>query len=252
MVFPRVEALDTRRAWLAELTVCAAAGVVLGVIGPFGSFFNDGVIVRIVYWTTVLVISGLILGLALRWTWPRARRAGLSIWIWAPVLVLVVSLAPALVSRILAVALWPGIRNSVGLVEWYGQAVVISLIYVTLYLVARRSAASLQGSTPTVSAAPLPRRLDRSLVCLQMEDHYVRVHTDTGSELLLMSLAQTIAALDAVEGLQTHRSWWVARSAVIGLVEDGRNLRLTLSNGLEAPVSRARVAKLRAAGWLRD
>jgi DNA-binding LytR/AlgR family response regulator len=33
-------------------------------------------------------------------------------------------------------------------------------------------------------------------------------------------------------------------------VTSGRNLILRLSNGLEVPVSRASVAKLRAAGWL--
>ena len=36
----------------------------------------------------------------------------------------------------------------------------------------------------------------------------------------------------------------------VGVVEDGRNLRLALTGGLTAPVSRARVANLRAAGWL--
>ncbi|WP_312205390.1 LytTR family DNA-binding domain-containing protein [Brevundimonas sp.] len=75
------------------------------------------------------------------------------------------------------------------------------------------------------------RCLDRSLVCLQMEDHYVRVHTDVGSELVLMPFFQAIAGLNGLEGLQTHRSWWVARAAVTGIVEDGRKLRLTLSNG---------------------
>lgn len=35
----------------------------------------------------------------------------------------------------------------------------------------------------------------------------VRVHTDMGSELTLMSLSQAIAGLNGLEGLQTHRSW---------------------------------------------
>lgn len=83
-----------------------------------------------------------------------------------------------------------------------------------------------------------------------MEDHYVRVHTAMGSELVLMPLTQAIGYLDGVEGLQVHRSWWVAKAAVTGVVEDGRNLRLTLTGGLSAPVSRARISRLRAAGWI--
>jgi hypothetical protein len=233
-----------------ELAACAAAGVVLGVVGPFGSFFNDGVAIRIAYWTAVLVISGVVFGLALRWTLPRAGRMRLPVWAWLPLFVPVVSIVPAVVSRVIAVGLWPGIRHAVGLVEWYGQAVVIGLIYAGLYVVIRARVEPGTRAGQAATARPLPRRLDRSVICLEMEDHYVRVHTDAGSELVLMSLSQAIAGLEDIEGLQTHRSWWVAKAAVTGLVEDGRNLRLTLRNGLEAPISRARVAELRAAGWL--
>jgi DNA-binding LytR/AlgR family response regulator len=53
-------------------------------------------------------------------------------------------------------------------------------------------------------------------------------------------------------GLKVHRSWWVARGAVASVVQDGRDLRLRLSNGLEAPVARTNVAAVRAAGLLDD
>ena len=109
-----------------------------------------------------------------------------------------------------------------------------------------------QGQSPA-SADPrerLPPQLGRAVLCLQMEDHYVRVHTTQGSALVLMSLSQAIDGLKDLEGMQTHRSWWVARSAITGVVEDGRNLRLSLKGGLEAPVSRARVGRLREEGWL--
>lgn len=244
------EALNTPRIWLVDLAVCATAGVILGIVGPFGSFFNDGLVVRVAYWTSVLLMSGIVFGLAVRWTWPRAKRLGLSVWVWGPVFVLIVSLAPALLSRVIAIALWPGIRYAVGPVEWYGQATLIGLIYVGLYVLLRSRATSRSNGGGAIAVHQLPRRLSQSLVCLQMEDHYVRVHTETGSELVLTPLSKAIAGLEGIEGLQTHRSWWVAKAAVTGLVEDGRKLRLTLPNGLEAPISRARVAELRAAGWL--
>lgn len=248
MSAPPPDTLNTPRIWLTDLAACASAGVVLGVVGPFGSFFNDDVVVRIAYWAVVLLISGAFMGAALRWVWPRAGRAGLPTWVWVPVFVLVVSLAPALFSRVLAVTLWPGIRHAVGLLEWYGQAALVCAIYVGLYMLARG-----KRGKPVREAAPVfpaRRRLDPTVLCLQMEDHYVRIHTAAGSELVLMSLSQAVAGLKDVEGLQTHRSWWVAKAAVTGVVEDGRRLRLRLTNGLEAPISRARVAKLRAAGWL--
>ncbi|MGO4410050.1 MULTISPECIES: LytTR family DNA-binding domain-containing protein [unclassified Brevundimonas] len=64
------------------------------------------------------------------------------------------------------------------------------------------------------------------------------------------ALSQAITGLKDVEGAQTHRSWWVARASLAGVVEDGRKLRLRLTDGLEAPVSRARVGVLREEGWL--
>jgi DNA-binding LytR/AlgR family response regulator len=89
-----------------------------------------------------------------------------------------------------------------------------------------------------------------TVLCLQMEDHYVRVHTSTSSRLVLMTLSQAMAIVEKADGLQVHRSWWIARKAVVRTVAHGRNLRLELVNGAMAPVSRSAVAAVRAAGWI--
>ena len=128
----------------------------------------------------------------------------------------------------------------------------------------RKAVAVADAPLPTLSAsqvetppAPEARFLDRlpahlgsDLLALEMEDHYVRVHTALGSELILLRMRDAVAELGAIEGAQVHRSWWVARDAVEDVKRDGRNLRLVLTGGLEAPVSRARIAELKGAGWL--
>ena len=164
----------------------------------------------------------------------------------------VLAIPAALVGRLLAQAVWPGVGR-IGAVEWYGQFLAISAL--ANGLIFWRVLAGQPEAPAPDSADPrdrLPPALGREVLCLRMEDHYVRVHTPRGSALVLMSLGQAIAGITDVEGLQTHRSWWVARRAVEGLVEDGRNLRLRLSGGLEAPISRARIGELRAQGWLPD
>lgn len=98
----------------------------------------------------------------------------------------------------------------------------------------------------------LPPSLGRDLLCLENEDHYVRAHTSCGSTLILMRLADAVAELDGVDGLRIHRSWWVARGAVNGIVRRERSIGLCLSNGIEAPVARTMVPVLRQAGWLVD
>jgi DNA-binding LytR/AlgR family response regulator len=96
----------------------------------------------------------------------------------------------------------------------------------------------------------LPPRLRRArLLALESEDHYLRVRTEAGDALILMRLRDAIAAVEALDGARTHRSWWVARDAVVDARKgDGRGT-LVLADGTEAPVSRTYYPALREAGW---
>lgn len=96
----------------------------------------------------------------------------------------------------------------------------------------------------------LPHRLRGGAIhAVQAEDHYLRIHTDRGSDLILMRLSDALGELAGLEGAQTHRSWWVARDAVEGVRRGDGRARLTLKGGVEAPVSRRYARALRAAGW---
>lgn len=225
-------------------------GVILGLIGPFGSYLNDGVLVRIAYWTANLWAGWLLFGIALTGLMHLAERRRWPLWLWLPAATAVLAIPPTVTSRLLAVRLWP-VTQQVGWPEWYGQCLVISALAAAISLWASsRIKRRVDTAEATDPRDRLPPTLGREVLCLQMEDHYVRVHTARGSTLVLMSMAQAISGLKDVEGLQTHRSWWVARHAVEGVIEDGRNLRLRLVGGQEAPVSRSRVGTLREAGWL--
>ncbi|QYF86996.1 LytTR family DNA-binding domain-containing protein [Brevundimonas sp. PAMC22021] len=244
------------RQWAIELAACLATGALLGAIGPFGSFLNDVLIIRVAYWVIVFLSCGLAVGLTIRIVTPRARKAGVPIWAWAPAVVLAIALPLAAFTRLVAVAFWAGIGDRVSVADWYGQTLLMCLVYLTLHAVVARSTERPEprldksGSGDPRILRHLPLRLGSDLLCLSMEDHYVRLHTGGGSVLVLMSLSQALAELGDIDGLQVHRSWWVARDAVTGVIKDGRNLRLRLRGGLEAPVSRASVARLRQAGWI--
>ena len=243
---------NTARAWAIELALCAAVGAVLGVIGPFGTFFNDSLAVLVAYWSGLSLISGVFVGVGVRLVWPRAQRRGMPVWAWLPVVAALVTVVPSVLSRIVATALWSRVPENVGWPEWYGQGLLIEAIYISLYVLAysRIGAARMADPGDPRILERLPPRLGRDLLCLQMEDHYVRLHTPEGSVLVLTSLGRALEEIGDIEGMQVHRSWWVARRAVQGVVHDGRKLRLRLTGGLEAPVARSQVARLRAAGWL--
>ncbi len=234
---------------LAALT---ALGVILGAIGPFGSYLSAPFLTRTAYWVVCIWGCGPAFGLSVpilkRWA---ANRA-VPIWLWTPPAIAILNLFPALLSHSLALRLWPEI-GQISLLEWYGQCLVISFLSTVAMLWVTRSPKAGPTTPDPASTDPrdrIPTRLGRMVLCLKMEDHYVRVHTPKGSALVLMTLSQAIAGLNDVEGVQTHRSWWVARASITDVIEDGRKLRLRLANGLEAPISRARVGTLRQDGWL--
>jgi hypothetical protein len=170
----------------------------------------------------------------------------------AAVAALLGAAAQAAIVAQVAVALWPHLKSFTPFI-WYIQCLAISIPLVTAYLLLRPrllgpvDALPVQaGSEPPETAAGIAAG---PVLCLRMEDHYVRVHTLNGSRLVAGPFERVIAGMTQ-EGMRVHRSWWVARSAVTGVVADGRNLRLILRGDLHAPVSRASVAKLREAGWL--
>lgn len=110
---------------------------------------------------------------------------------------------------------------------------------------------------PPVSSPPTAKFVERlppklrgaALYAVESQDHYLRLHTSRGCDLILMRLSDALTELEGIEGAQVHRSWWVAREAVVGAQRaDGRAV-LTLPSGEAAPVSRTFVKALREAGW---
>jgi hypothetical protein len=258
----------TPREWAIDLAIMTATGVFLGVIGPFGSFDNPDVAARIAYWVANVWIGFIALSTVVRLSAAGAMRFDLPVWFVIAVAVAVGALPLAFALRYFSAWVWPPNHGHMTpLFTQYVQVLALSepLSFTYYFLMDRgwRGAAKrVWTAAPGPAPAPrpaaggggfldrLPPRLGRDLLCLQMEDHYVRAHTARGSDLILTPLKDAIAELGATEGLQVHRSWWVARAAVAEPVTSGRNLSLRLSNGLDVPVSRASVAKLRAAGWL--
>ena len=243
------------RDWGVDLAVGSACAVFLGLIGPFGSYFNGPAWQRVIFqlacfWPGILVYGSLV-----RWVLWRGWKPAAT---WAAIIIgAAVITAPfqILVSRI-GLAMWPVLKILRPL-DWYVEGLLTAepvVVGFTLLGQARlhkrrleSEAAEAQPATPSrglLGAAP------PSVLCLQMEDHYVRVHTQSGSRLVLTTMSQAVAAMGGIEGLQVHRSWWVARKAVAEAVADGRNLRLRLVNGVVAPVARPAVAVVRAAGWI--
>ena len=95
------------------------------------------------------------------------------------------------------------------------------------------------GAPPARFLARLPAKLaGASLWAVEAEDHYLRLHTSKGQDLILLRLADALGELEGIEGARTHRSWWVARDAVAAVERAEGRTTLTLPDGAKAPVSR--------------
>lgn len=108
-----------------------------------------------------------------------------------------------------------------------------------------------RATTPPKILTRLPVHLQSAeLYALSAEDHYVRVHTSKGDELILMRFSDAMLETGSVEGLQVHRSWWVAKAAITDVKSKGRSAEITLKNTQKAPVSRNERKTIRDLGWI--
>lgn len=110
------------------------------------------------------------------------------------------------------------------------------------------AAAAIAANVDTHSSPVFSERLRLEnrgrLLALQAEDHYVRVFTDKGSELLHYRFADAIRDANIV-GVRTHRSFWAAKHAAIELDHEAHRHKLRLTNGMSIPVSRTYLESVR-------
>lgn len=96
----------------------------------------------------------------------------------------------------------------------------------------------------------LPLEKRGRLVSLSVNDHYVEVRTTRGTTSLLLRLKDAIEDVDRTEGLQIHRSHWVALQAISQIKRVNGAMTVVTEDGSELPVSRTYVPALKERGLL--
>ena len=93
------------------------------------------------------------------------------------------------------------------------------------------------------------KRRGARLIAIEAHDHYLKVHTDAGEELITLRFADALEELALAHGWRVHRSWWVAADAVEAVRWRRGGGEIRLVGGLTAPVSRTHGPTLKEAGW---
>lgn len=234
---------------------------VFGIVaGPFGTemFSLTG---RLAFWPITIGASVLIGGLLrvivqdylhLRTFWPEAPLiAVLATLVLPPPLML---LAKAVAGHEQHVPSFAAIVSYVFIMSMI-TSTLRHAVALTWPLAGMPETPARAAEAPAAVAEPAARLMARlspqlraPLVRLQMRDHYVEVFTEAGSETVLLRMADAICAAEGVEGLQVHRSHWVARQAMRGVTRGQGRVTLVLRDGTMVPVSRGNAPTILALG----
>lgn len=251
---PKTVSLTLDRALLRGIGLTLAGAVVLALTGAFGM---DEVPLwfRLAYWIPVMIL-GAVWGHLCGRLVERYIDADRRPWATAAALTAVISGPLSIMVWAITTRFFDDGRalDPFRLPDFLMPVIVVTAVFSVLNVFLGRTPvqthAAPAGTSPARLLERLPARLrGAGIRAVVSEDHYLRIHTERGSDLILMRLGDALKELEGLEGAQTHRSWWVARDAVRAVArKDGRAV-LTLEGGLSVPVSRRYARALREAGW---
>ncbi|MGQ3044863.1 MAG: LytTR family DNA-binding domain-containing protein [Brevundimonas aurantiaca] len=236
------------------VVIAVLAGVVLALTGAFGTG-SAPLWLRLIYWMPMMLAGGV---------WAHLCSLMLDRFIalderpWLTVFLLTITATGPIAVMVWGLTGWilagePYPLRALPYLIWPVLIVTATLSAINVFM-ARARPVQTHAAALNAPAARFPDRLPLKLKgaeirAVQAEDHYLRVHTDRGSDLILMRLSDALDELEGLEGAQTHRSWWVARSAVRDVARGDGRATLSLEGGLSVPVSRRYARALREAGW---
>lgn len=252
--------------WMIDLALMGLLGIFFALISPFASDrYPLGN--RLVYWVGLMPF-GLIFAVSsetfVSWL-SKGRLKGLA---WLCVVAAVSAIPQFCVVYAFEIAIFaneamlsPSISVRCRFIfQTYTSVFFIMFAIIPLRYVARsqyhklfRDLSPGDGELEPRQEARIFQRLSgamrhASLIALRAEDHYVRVYTNVGQELIFMRFRDAVAETSPLSGFQTHRSWWVNADMISDASYSRGSGEVKTQNGLSVPISRGFITKLREAG----
>ena len=229
--------------------------IALGVGGPYGTFEQWPLVPRVGFWVLALIFPWalweILFATAAKYL-PVQLNSRLLMALIMPVFAVIGSAFVTLLGLSFGY-LEPGtfLQNwPLSIVNWliFSFIVVLPLILIVDEL-SRRQRKSGGSDLLMFLTEKLPPKLrGADLIALKSEDHYLRVYTSAGDDLILMSMENAMTALSGYPGVRTHRSWWVALDRlppVSAAAKLGADIQLP--SGLTVPISRRRAKSVLSA-----
>ncbi len=225
--------------WIAVST-CAS------VAGPFGSGQPAPLVERALFWFPVIGLSILVAVAARTLAEHLGAKSGAFGAEALTVAIFTLAFTPMLWT-ILALFRPPAqARHGFGMLLFYVAAIAVAGVLLRRLALVGETQAEARRLPPLLARRDAPVRGE--VLMLTARDHHVDIVTDRGREVVRMRLADAIAQLDGADGMQVHRSHWVALKAVDGVVRRDGRLFLTTRFGAEVPVGRKYRPEVESAG----
>ncbi|NVJ96987.1 MAG: LytTR family transcriptional regulator DNA-binding domain-containing protein [Alphaproteobacteria bacterium] len=262
---------------IKKTLLMAGFGLMLSFIAPYGTNDMPLGFWRIIYWVSLLMFGSLVSGPIARWSMPwlsgKLAAAPLLLLGYSAILSVPVFLAVIFTDinfhSLGNTGKWPTLAYAEAFLAatagsvyevmvWYAKVVIITYLAIgCISMLINITKPKPEPGQEPVGPPPgylflrrLPTSIGQDLLCLQMEDHYVRAYTANGDALVRMRLKDAVAELDGFGGAQVHRSWWVALRAIESVKRDGRRHLIHLKGGIKVPVSKTFSTTLKEHGYL--
>jgi len=240
---------DDAAGWLRGLAISLAAAFFLAVVEAFGSG-RIPFIPRLGYWV-FLVLAGWLWGAFVSRFFFRSPFGSIGPWVRIGLASLTLSIPFSAVVGVTSTLMLGSHFELADIPSLIGAVLTISVAMTALNVLVDRQSVTTASATPAKFLERLPLKLRGADVwAVEAEDHYLRLHTSKGQDLILMRLADAVSELEGIEGAQVHRSWWVARDAIADAKRGDGRATLTLKDGVEVPVSRTYARLLRERDWI--
>lgn len=223
------------------------AGAILTILGPFGTS-RLGFIERAVYWIGLCVAGGLGTGIidivSARFNWtPKNWQLALGQSVGATLCV----------TAVLFILFPPQSMPSLLLTLFYVWVIAIVICSFGILFHSRKykeQGVEATKTRPDILDRLPPKLRSTDIYAISAEDHYVRMHTSAGDEMVLMRLSDAIKEMSPLIGEQVHRSWWVAEMGIEKVERKSGKTQIRLKNDVVVPVSRSGQKAVKDAGWL--
>ena len=230
-------------ALMPMIVTCVLAGSVLAILAPLGTS-QVPTLPRFSLWIGLCLVGGF--GASIVEIVAKAFGWRLKQWQTSIAQSFTASIAVAGAMLVLTSFL-------IGMPDWRQSLVILFYVWVIsatisgIGLLVTKSGQVTDGAPARIALyerlAPHLRSAD--IYALSAEDHYVRVITARGDELILMRLSDAVKETSPLKGLSPHRSWWVAEAGVDKI----KKSEIILHTKQIIAISRTGMKLVREAGW---